>query len=64
LRFAGQKCFEKKANSAYYGLIVIVNGVSLSLTIRATILRSSAGNARPPLYSQIIKARLFPNARR
>lgn len=51
-----QKCYRRGTNSLFYGLIVAVNVVSLSLTIRTAIIRNS-GNACPPLYSQIIKVR-------
>lgn len=40
-------CYAKGTNTLYYLLIVLVNTVSLALTIRAAIMTSS-GNAKPP----------------
>lgn len=51
-----QLCFNRRRNTAFYFLVVGANVISLILTIRTAIIRNS-GNATPPLYSQIIKAR-------
>lgn len=47
------KCYRRSANTGLYALIVLVNLLSLALTIRATIVRFSAGaRSAPPVYSQ------------
>lgn len=49
-----QPCRAVGENTVYYILILGVNVLSLSLTIRAAIMRNQ-GKSKPPLYSQIIK---------
>lgn len=57
------KCLHRGTNTAAYGLIVLLNALSLALTIRSTISKGRSGGgggasgARPAFFSQIIKAR-------
>lgn len=63
----GTKCYQRGTNTAAYGFIVLLNAISLSLTIRTTINKNNytiGGTRKSPYYSQIIKVRPYPLWRR